>query len=298
MIPSRLHLLAVFTFWNVVATSPCDGEEWGREVELDFSAGHSAKILEQADADFTKDTVSSANRTSYSLNKQELRIRLPGGRTIHQKIERGSASAKDEMMETLATTGPVLPLKEAYQIAKDFHAAFGIPTDRIEEWFHEAESPDRRAKSFGNVAPNHYPAVHIQIHRSMNPKYPWYVRLSVGWNAPRHKGWDEERARIENSKPPEGKATLSLDSPSGQVYAEGEAFEHLNDAQARLDQELGQIRDPTGKLIENDDTTTSPKAPTANQGDEHPQPHYAQYIVALIIVILASGALFLIKQKR
>lgn len=295
----KLFRLAGVAALFATSVLPCSGDVWDDERKIDFSKSHSLQLLEESELQFEENTLPSATRRSFSLSKQNLLIRLPAGRTIQQKIETGSVIAENGLLQSFSTTGQILPLEDAYKVAKQAHLAFAMPLDRLENWYHEASDPERRAASFGNVAPNHYPALHIQIHRSMNPRYPWFVRLSMGWISPRHKDWDEARAEDENASPPEVLAIVSLDSPSGKIYNAAEAFEHLNDAQKKLDKELGQVRDADGKLIESnqphrakDDQKTEDVAKTTDDVDKSRKWPLFAAILALV------GALIVFSVNR
>jgi hypothetical protein len=279
---------------------------------LDFSRSHSAEQLLQSKVDYEADTSKLGVRRTFDLAPQSVVLRLPGGRELSQRIEWGSINSQDHALSSFSFAGPVLPLDEAIAVARNFHFAFRIPTERLEAWKRTALEKGVDAAVFTTNVPNHFPAVGIEIRQSANPLYPWFVTFGGGWIAPRHAGWDEERAERENPAPPNGMEQVSLDAPSGRIYKSEDAYVGLVQQQRELDKRLGQVRDENGQLISPDRKKTQtdspkPSAPSQPQataaatkgGNLPPRAQTSMWVaIAAFLGAVAGWLVFRSKRKK
>lgn len=199
---------------------------WQEVRVADFSNEHSIETLTNSNVLYSEDAGRDYGR-GFFLKKQNIIVRFPGGREIQQKIEDGSAEATETDLLALALNGPILPTEEAYLIATVLHQSLGLSMQPLKVWYETNKDKGRDSKSYIAGNTKLYPTIGISIRPSMNELYPWYIRLTVGWNLTRHKDWNEAKAAVENQPPPPGLERVTLDSPSGTVYERTQAYQHL-----------------------------------------------------------------------
>lgn len=194
----------------------------------------------------------------FTIEVTDLILKLPGGQEIRSKLQHGSLRAKaDGVLSSLEIHGPILPDDEAYQTALNIHRALGIPSERLEQWKESIPGKGRDAPTFSHANKHYYPDLFFEMGDSMNPLYPWYMIIELGWNTLPGDHRDESWGVANNPKPPPGLERLSLDSPTGKNYNRNEAYAHITNAQEELDRRFGQVRDPNGHLV----NTQAPNAP-------------------------------------
>jgi hypothetical protein len=234
----------------------------------------------------------------YTIEATDLVLKLPGGQELRSKLQHGSFKVKDNgILSSLEIHGPVLPDDEAYQVALKIHQALGIPADRLEQWKLAIPGKGRDAPNFSHANKNYYPDLFFEMGDSMNPRYPWYMIIELGWNALSGDNRDESWGTANNPKPPPGLEQLSLDSPSGKTYDRKEAYAHLKKAQEELDRRLGQVRGGDGQLINPPPTPKAPEvrpAPTPSEEASSSTP----WSIIVVLIVAATGLLWLLVKKR
>lgn len=235
----------------------------------------------------------------YTIEATELVLKLPGGQELRSKLQHGSFKVKDNgVLSSLEIHGPVLPDNEAYQVALKIHQALGIPPDRLEQWKLAIPGKGRDAPNFTHANKDYYPDLFFEMGDSMNPRYPWYMIIELGWNALPGDNRDESWGAANNPKPPPGLERLSLDSPSGKTYDRKDAYAHLKKEQEELDRRLGQVRGANGQLINPPTPPKAPEAkPTASTPSEEPTSSTPWSVVVMLIVV-ATGLLWLLLKDR
>jgi len=202
-------------------------------ITLDFTKSHSTEHFKNSGMKFTD--ISNSSIQSFSYQNQILRLILPNGRILKQNVELGIADAKDNELLQLTTAGVIMPHDEAYKVATKIHRNLGLATDKLDQWYLEEMDKGRNAKGYSISANERlYPRVSMAIQSSMNEKYPWVIALKISWNWRKHEDWDEDRAARENPPPPPEYATISLEPPSGNVYARKDAYRDLHEADRLL----------------------------------------------------------------
>ncbi len=266
------------------------------QVVLDFQKQHT---LEQVKASGVKLRGFEGDPNFYTLDESDLVLRLPGGQEVHAKAKHASLTTNPSgLLQSLQIHGPILPTDEAYQVAQKVHHAFRIPTDRLEQWKTDIVGKGRDAPNFTNANNDYYPDVFFEMGFSMNPLYPWYMRIEVGWNALPDDKRDESWGAANNPKPPPGLERVSLDSPTGKTYDRKDAYAHLKTQQEELDRRLGQVRDASGHLINPQLPTT--EAPEAKPAVSSPieEPVSTPWSIIVVLIVAAIGLLWLLVKNR
>ncbi len=192
---------------------------------LDFRTSHTVQQAVAAGIT-TRDFKQGENEVLHVMGPENLVIALPGGQQVHWKTSFGTfVSGADGSLRNLEVFGPVLPADEAYAVALKAHQAFGIPTDRLENWKQETASKGRFAMAFSNGQNAFYPHVFIEMQHSMNALYPWHLRVELSWNGLPQDKHDEAWGAAHNPRPPPGFENVSFDAPSGRTYDRADAYQ-------------------------------------------------------------------------
>jgi hypothetical protein len=266
------------------------------QVVVDLQKQHT---LEQIKASGVKLRGFEGDPGFYVIEDTDVILKLPGGQELRSKIEHGSFRASTNgVLTSLEIHGPIMPNDEAYEVAKKIHHTFHIPTDRLEQWKSAIVGKGRDAPNFTNANNDYYPDVFFEVGDSMNPLYPWYMRIEVGWNALSDDKRDESWGTANNPKPPPGLERVSLDSPTGKTYDRKDAYAHLKKQQDELDRRLGQVRDASGHLV-NPQPPAPKKTPEAKPSAPSEEPTSSTpWSVVLLLIVAAIGLLWLLLKKR
>jgi hypothetical protein len=265
------------------------------QVVLDLQKQHT---LQQIKASGVKLRGFEGDPGFYVIEDTNVILKLPGGQELRSKLQHGSFKVKDNgMLSSLEIHGPVLPDDEAYQVALKIHQALGIPADRLEQWKLAIPAKGRDAPNFSHANKNYYPDLFFEMGDSMNPRYPWYMIIELGWNALPGDNRDETWGATNNPKPPPGLEKLSLDSPSGKTYERKEAYAHLKKEQEELDRRLGQVRGADGQLINPPPTPKAPQSKPPPMLSEEPTLS-TPWSIIVVLIVAAAGLLWLLLKRR
>ena len=238
MIKNIQWLLCCMLFSLCGLVAQVDETPWQTTNALDLSQSHAVGALLNSDLVYWEEQGRQIGRV-FILNQQNLKIKFPGGRSIQQKIELGDIQFEDGKLTTLGVNGLCMPIKECYEAAKQFHVSLGLDAKKLNRWYVDNKDDAGGARmdkdnTYLISTKNCYPCVSIEIRKTVNPLYPWFIRMSMGWNITRRsKGRDEKWGRENNPVPPEGYTHISLDAPSGRIYDLKEAWKHLEESKRK-----------------------------------------------------------------
>ena len=209
-------LQLVLTVWlgAIVCASPA---------VLDFSRSHSVEDLSRSGLVLNEIGGGGTGEKDFAFEKQDVRILLPGGRSIDQWVEQGIIDTKNDLLTQISISGGVMPQDQAFQVAQSFHRSFNLPLDDLNAWNKRNLGKQSRLDSFdSSFASDYYPMVALAIDRSVNKLYPSKVRLLIQWDRKGQRDWNEER--VWRELPPPANAAISLNPPSGKRYERRDAY--------------------------------------------------------------------------
>jgi hypothetical protein len=268
---------------------------------LDFSKSHDFQIVRNTGV-FIRDF--PGDKGYYVIHAKAIRLRLPGGREISQRVELCTMNVNnDNQIDFIYFHGQGMPTEVAHKITHNFFKAYAISPGDLNSWFEVNKKKGREGMAFqGGGPPNHYPSFGVEITSAINPLYPWKVSTTLGWKnvRKREQGRDDKWGELNNLPLPEGMASLSLDPPNGIIYDPMDAYKHLAGRQEALDKKHGQIRGPDGRLIrvEKPDSRELKRNSPPPQ-NEKPKKIPLSTVTALIFVcILFTVSIWYFFQKR
>lgn len=275
-----------------------DETPWQELRVLDLSQSHDVGQLTNSHLLYVEQQGKAIGR-AFSMEKQNVLVKIPGGRSFQKKIELGNIKSENGKLLTFGFNGLAMPLDEVYVAAKKAHISLGIPQERLDKWYAESKQKGRNANSFSNgTKGDFYPSVTIQIHSTMNPKYPWFIRLTMGWNITRKsKGKDEAWGWKNNPAAPDGYAHVSLDAPSGKIYDRKDAYRHLENP----DNQKSSSR-PRGDRLDEETNTSKPRklSRTLNEDvmatDTVGKSIKSKWPIFVAIVVVLGGAYLWLKR--
>jgi hypothetical protein len=264
---------------------------------IDLSRSHSVDDLKRSGLAL-KEIAGATSDRDFVFQNQEVRILLPGGRSIQQQVELGIADTKDGLITRLSMTGGVMPQEQAYQVAKSFLQNFNLPLASLQEWNGQNQEGQFGSGSFGATSGwGFYPRVGLAISSSVNKLYPWVVRCEMEWGRREQRDWSEER--VWRELPPPAVAAISLDPPSGQTYERQDAYKETLEAQAQFEKELaakGQTPAPTMSPSSPAPTST-PKSSPVGQSEPQQSTPWPWVIGVILLLAVAGGILFKFLRK-
>lgn len=270
---------------------------WASPKVIDFSRSHSVDDLNRSGLAL-REIGSATSERDFVFENQEVKILLPGGRSIQQQVELGIVDTKDGLLTRLSITGGVMPQEQAYQVATSFLQNFNLPKANLEEWNRQNQGRQFGSNSFGATSGwGFYPRVGLAISSSVNKLYPWVVRCEMEWGRREQRDWNEER--VWRELPPPKAAAISLDPPSGQTYDRREAYKESLEEQARFEKELaakGQASTPTMTPNASAPTTTSKPTPAVQSEPSKSFP-WPWIIGAALFLAVLGGILFKLRRK-
>jgi hypothetical protein len=266
-------------------------------VTVDFSRSHTIDDLEQSGLEL-KRIAGGLKGQAYAFQNQDIRILLPGGRSISQLVVLGTADTENDQLTRISMTGEVMPHDQAFEVARTFHQAFGLKTGELEDWHKRNIGKVRDAEPYSVSANlNFYPRIGISIRQSMNALYPWVIGVSISWDWDKQRDWDEER--VWRELPPLSVAAISLNPPSGEAYDRRDAYKELLEEQRIFEQELaatGQAPNPA-MVPSASDPTTTPKPSPAVQVEPSKSFPWPWVIGAILLLVVVGGILFKFLRK-
>ncbi len=205
-------------------------------VVIDLSRSHTVDDLKKSGL-VMREIGGGTDEHDFTFKNQEVEIRLPGGRSIRQKVKLGIIDTKDGFLNELSMSGDVMPHEQAVLVARSFNLSFGLPDDDLNQWnLHNlGQISDGNPYSI-SANLRFYPRVGMGIKPSMNALYPWVIRLVISWDWDKQRDWNEDRAWREF--PASTNAAISFNPPSGQKYERRDAYKESLAAQAKLEQKL------------------------------------------------------------
>lgn len=196
---------------------------------IDFSKSHSLSQVVESGVDYK--LFESRNRF-IRIEDQDVRVRFPGGRSYTLRVDRGSFDLNDQdqiISSRLITT--IMPTSEAADLMRNFKRSFAQPTNDVDRWVADVgagkqKQPFKFKDMSATSGWKHYPAIIFGSKSSQNPTYEWNFVFTIRWTPERYpEDWNEQKAAIQNQKPPAGYEMVSLDPPSGRFYSVKEGLE-------------------------------------------------------------------------
>jgi hypothetical protein len=280
----------------LLITLAAGGSANAAPVVLDLSRSHSFEDLMRSGLSI-KEIAGGLHGQAYSIQSQEVEIRLPAGRSITQTMVLGTIDTQNGELRQLSMYGEVMPLEQAVQIAHLFHQSYDLPTAAMTAW-KDANRNGIRSVNGYSVSPvlQYYPIISLAIDGSINQLYPWVVRFEIDWGWKEQREWNEERAWRELPRP--AIAAISLDPPGGLRYDPRDAYKESLEAQAKFEKELaakGATSTPTA--TQSTSIKAKPEFPLVIQ-PEHPLSFPRSWIVgAILLLAVAGGTLFKFLRK-
>jgi len=265
-------------------------------VVLDLSHSHTVDDLKRSGLRVTE-IAGGLHGQAYSLQNQEVEIRLPAGRSIIQNIVLGTIDTKEDKLTDLFMFGEVMPHNQALQVATLFHQSFGLPLNQLSTWDIQNKQKIRDGEPYSISANlNFYPRIGVAIKPSMNGLYPWVISFSLSWEWDKQRDWNEERAWRE--LPPPAIAAISLNPPSGQKYERRDAFKETLAEQAKFEKELaakGATSTPTA--TQSNLTKATPDSSPVVQAEPSKSTPWTWIIAAILLLAVAGGVIFKLLRK-
>jgi hypothetical protein len=270
---------------------------WASLVVVDFSRSHSVDDLKRSGLAL-KEIAGGAGERDLVFEKQDVKILLPGGRSIQQRVELGIVDTKDGLLARLSMTGGVMPQEQAFQVAKSFVRSFELPAKKLLEWNERNQNKQFSSDQF-SASPSlaFYPIVGLSVDSSMNKLYPWVVRFEIEWGWREQRDWNEERVWRELPQP--AVAEISLNPPSGQTYERKDAFKETLEEQAGFEKVLtakGQTATPAIPASPSSGRS-EPESPSAVQLETPKSFSWLWLIGGVFLLVAAGGILFEFLRK-
>lgn len=282
---ARLILILLFTQGAVSGVL-------GASFVLDLSHSHTIEDLRKSGLPI-REIAGGGDVRSYLFSSQEVEVMLPGGKRISQSVELGVVDTRDGKVLRLFTKGAAMPHEQAVEVARGFHAGFGLPVSALEKWDVQIRAGTRGMEGY-SVSPlqGYYPLVSVAFNSSLNGLYPWVICFEADWGWREQVGWDEARAWRELSFSPS--AGISLNPPSGLKYDRRDAYQAVLKAQADYEKKVAQ-RQGVGASAEKRDAKQETDASPVHSDRESP----GAYLWAFpAIVVLIAGGLFVKRLSR
>jgi hypothetical protein len=201
---------------------------------------------------------------------------MPGGVTVKQRVTAVSFSFVDNVLRRFDSHGQLMPVTEAYEVAKKLMDYAEIQSTSLEPWFEAAQKSHWNTSDFTIGTKGKYPVVHLRIGHSYNTFYPTVLVFTAYFDGNRRYG-----VNPDNPLPWTTTGTLSLNPPSGKFYTREEAYRPLK--------EKWEKEHPPLAVMEQAKQVTLERAVTGK-----PQ----SYWVALLLPLLILIAIFIYVRRK
>lgn len=267
---------------------------------IDLSKDHSIERVKESGAEYK---VFESRIKFIRITKQDLIIRLPGGRSYSMRVDRSRYSYDDEGIITSASFyTEVMPTEEAAELMRIFKRSFSYSTTDVDRWLADVDAgkdsfPFKfKDMGYGTAIGENYPKIQFLSKSSANPIYKWNFALNLEWHDRDYpEGWNETQAAIQNPKPPAGYEVVSLNPPSGRFYSRKEGLEIAYDIDLDKKPEVNAEPSKANRPEPTIEETT--KIVTAEPKEETIQKH-ANWWLWLIGAVIVVGGIVLLRPKR
>ena len=262
---------------------------------IDFSESHSADVVTESGVQYR---LFEGRNRFIRIEKQDVRIRFPGGRTYELRVDRGSfdLNADDQIVAARLIT-ELMPTPEAAELMSNFKKSFGAQVSDVDRWVSDVSQGKHKKPfkfndmAYGTSVGEHFPKIQLVSKSSQNPTYEWNFSLGLEWYANDYpEGWDESKAAANNPKPPAEYEVVSLNLPSGRFYSRKEGFEIAYDIDLDKQPEVN-AKPSTVDISEQDIEEPAEEVVVAEaiEGDVEQSPQWWLWLIGVVVVVGGIG---------